>query len=59
EVLFPGGMIESWSIIVGWIKLSCLVCPLKEECFRIAHMGDLTLPDVQWLTEQIEDILDL
>lgn len=33
--------------------------PLKEECFRIAHMGDLTLPDVQWLTEQIEDILDL
>lgn len=33
--------------------------PLKEECFRIAHMGDLTLEDVKWLTEQIEDILDL
>jgi len=33
--------------------------PLKEKCFRIAHMGDLTLTDLQWLTEQIEDILDL
>ncbi len=33
--------------------------PLKEECFRIAHMGDLTLDDVKWLAEQIEDILDL
>jgi len=33
--------------------------PLKEKCFRIAHMGDLTLPDLQWLTDQIEDILDL
>jgi aspartate aminotransferase-like enzyme len=32
---------------------------LKEKCFRIAHMGDLTLDDVKWLTEQIEDILDL
>jgi len=33
--------------------------PLKEQCFRIAHMGDLTLDDLKWLTEQIEDILDL
>lgn len=32
---------------------------LKEKCFRIAHMGDLTLTDLQWLTEQIEDILNL
>jgi aspartate aminotransferase-like enzyme len=32
---------------------------LKEKCFRIAHMGDLTLGDLQWLTAQIEDILDL
>lgn len=33
--------------------------PLKEKCFRIAHMGDLVLDDVKWLTEQIEDILEL
>jgi aspartate aminotransferase-like enzyme len=33
--------------------------PLKEKCFRIAHMGDLTLDDLKWLTDQIEDILDL
>jgi len=33
--------------------------PMKEECFRIAHMGDLTLDDVTWLTDQIEDILQL
>jgi aspartate aminotransferase-like enzyme len=33
--------------------------PLKEKCFRIAHMGDLMLDDVKWLTNQIEDILDL
>ncbi len=33
--------------------------PLKEQCFRIAHMGDLTLNDMKWLTAQIEDILDL
>ncbi|MGD9099467.1 MAG: alanine--glyoxylate aminotransferase family protein, partial [Anaerolineae bacterium] len=32
---------------------------LREKCFRIAHMGDLTLDDVQWLTAQIEDILGL
>jgi len=32
---------------------------LKEKCFRVAHMGDLTIADLQWLTEQIEDILDL
>jgi aspartate aminotransferase-like enzyme len=33
--------------------------PLKEKCFRIAHMGDLTLRDVQWVTDQIDDILGL
>jgi aspartate aminotransferase-like enzyme len=32
---------------------------LKEKCFRIAHMGDLTLDDLKWLTSQIEDILGL
>jgi aspartate aminotransferase-like enzyme len=32
---------------------------LKEKCFRIAHMGDLTVGDVTWLLEQIEDILGL
>lgn len=32
---------------------------LKGKCFRIAHMGDLTLDDVQWLTGQIDDILGL
>lgn len=32
---------------------------LKGTCFRIAHMGDLQLSDVQWLTDQIDDILGL
>ena len=32
---------------------------LKGKCFRIAHMGDLQLSDVQWLTDQIDDILGL
>jgi aspartate aminotransferase-like enzyme len=32
---------------------------LKDICFRIGHMGDLTLEDVQWLTQQIDDILGL
>jgi aspartate aminotransferase-like enzyme len=32
---------------------------LKEKCFRIAHMGDLTLDDLKWLTGQIEEILEL
>ncbi|RLC66128.1 MAG: aminotransferase [Chloroflexi bacterium] len=32
---------------------------LKEKCFRIAHMGDLTLDDLKWLTGQIEDVLGL
>ncbi len=32
---------------------------LKEKCFRIAHMGDLTLDDMRWLTGQIEGILGL
>lgn len=32
---------------------------LKGKCFRIAHMGDLTVADIQWLLEQINDILGL
>ncbi len=32
---------------------------LKETCFRIAHMGDLTVDDVTWLLGQIDDILGL
>ncbi len=32
---------------------------LKEQTFRIAHMGDLTLDDINWLLGQIEDILGL
>ncbi len=32
---------------------------LKGKCFRIAHMGDLQLSDVKWLTDQIDDILGL
>jgi aspartate aminotransferase-like enzyme len=32
---------------------------LKGECFRIAHMGDLTEIDITWLLEQIDDILGL
>jgi aspartate aminotransferase-like enzyme len=32
---------------------------LKEKCFRIAHMGDLTLDDLRWLTGEIGDILGL
>lgn len=32
---------------------------LKEKCFRIAHMGDLTMADMQWLTVQIDEILGL
>ena len=32
---------------------------LKGRCFRIAHMGDLTLDDMRWLTVLIEDVLDL
>ena len=32
---------------------------LKETCFRIAHMGDIHLDDLKWLTAQIEDILGL
>jgi aspartate aminotransferase-like enzyme len=33
--------------------------PLKEKCFRIAHMGDLQMSDLQWLIIQIDDILGL
>ena len=32
---------------------------LKEKCFRIAHMGDLTVDDIDWLLGQIDDILGL
>ncbi len=32
---------------------------LKEKAFRIAHMGDLQLEDLKWLTGEIEDILEL
>jgi predicted phosphoserine aminotransferase len=32
---------------------------LKEKAFRIAHMGDLQMEDLKWLTDQIEDILGL
>ncbi len=32
---------------------------LKETCFRIAHMGDLQMEDLVWLTGQIEEILGL
>ena len=33
--------------------------PLKEKCFRIGHMGDLTLDDMRWVTGLIEEILGL
>ncbi len=32
---------------------------LKNKCFRIAHMGDLTMQDIEWLLDQIDDILGL
>ena len=32
---------------------------LKGKCFRIAHMGDLSTDDIQWLLAQIDDILGL
>ncbi len=32
---------------------------LKEKCFRIGHMGDHQVADIQWLLEQINDILGL
>jgi aspartate aminotransferase-like enzyme len=32
---------------------------LKEKCFRIAHMGDLQVSDIEWLLAQIDDILGL
>jgi aspartate aminotransferase-like enzyme len=32
---------------------------LKEKCFRIAHMGDLQVSDIQWLLGEIGDILGL
>jgi aspartate aminotransferase-like enzyme len=33
--------------------------PLKNRCFRIAHMGDLSPDDINWLLTQIDDILEL
>jgi aspartate aminotransferase-like enzyme len=33
--------------------------PLKEKTFRIAHMGDLTVEDMRWVTAQIGDIVGL
>jgi aspartate aminotransferase-like enzyme len=30
---------------------------LKDKCFRVAHMGDLTDQDIAWLLAQIDDIL--
>jgi aspartate aminotransferase-like enzyme len=33
--------------------------PFKGKTFRIGHMGDLTLAEVHWLTDQIDDILGL
>ena len=32
---------------------------LKGKCFRIAHMGDLTLDEVDWLLDHINDVLGL
>jgi aspartate aminotransferase-like enzyme len=32
---------------------------LKGRCFRIAHMGDLTPADLEWLLSQINEILNL
>lgn len=32
---------------------------LKEKCFRIAHMGELTLGDIKEVTSDIQDILGL
>lgn len=29
---------------------------LKDKCFRIGHMGDLTVSDIEWLLSQINDI---
>lgn len=33
--------------------------PLKGKCFRVAHMGDLNMDDMRWITSQIEDIVGL
>jgi len=32
---------------------------LKDKCFRIAHMGDLQVADIQWLLGQINEVLGL
>ena len=31
---------------------------LRGKCFRIAHMGDITVEDVKWLLAEIDDILN-
>ncbi len=31
--------------------------PLKGKCFRIAHMGDLNMDDMRWITGQIQEIV--
>jgi len=31
--------------------------PLKGKCFRIAHMGDLNMDDMRWITGQIAEIV--
>jgi aspartate aminotransferase-like enzyme len=32
---------------------------LKDKCFRIAHMGDLQVPDINWLIGQMNQVLGL
>jgi aspartate aminotransferase-like enzyme len=32
---------------------------LRDKCFRIAHMGDLTVQDIQWLLGEIDELLGL
>ena len=32
---------------------------LKEQTFRIAHMGDLTIDEIKWLLNQIDEILGI
>ena len=43
----------------AWRQISDGYGPFKGKTFRIGHMGDLTLADIQWLTGQIDDILKL
>ena len=55
----PGG---KWGGVAGVQKLigaKALRELEKEETFRIAHMGDLTMDDMRWLTGLIEEIWNL